>query len=50
MVTVNEQPAVLPEASVTAQVTVVVPSAKLEPDGGAHTTAAPGQLSLIGAA
>lgn len=30
---------------VAVQVTVVVPTGKAEPDGGAQTTVAPGQLS-----
>jgi hypothetical protein len=45
-VTVKEQLAVLPEASVAVQLTVVVPFGKLEPDGGVHTTPTPGQLSV----
>jgi hypothetical protein len=45
-VTVNEQLAVLPLASVAVQVTVVVPTLKQAPDGGAHRTVAPAQLSL----
>ena len=45
-VTVKEQLAVLPEVSVAVQVTVVVPSGKVEPDAGEQTTVAPGQLSL----
>lgn len=44
-VTVNEQVAVLPEASVAVQVTVVVPTGKVEPEGGTHTVVTPGQLS-----
>jgi len=44
--TVNEQEAVLPEASVAVQVTVVVPFKKVEPDGGLQLTVAPGQLSV----
>ena len=41
----------LPDASVAVQVTVVVPSGKQLPDGGLHTTVAPGQLSpIIGSA
>jgi hypothetical protein len=46
MVTVKEQFAVLPAASVAVQVTVVVPLAKLEPEAGLQVTGAPGQLSL----
>jgi hypothetical protein len=46
-VTVNEHVAVLPEASVTVQVTVVVPTAKVEPDAGEQIgDPTPGQLSL----
>lgn len=45
MVTVNEQFAVAPPASVAIQVTVVVPIAKFEPVGGEQTTLVPGQLS-----
>jgi hypothetical protein len=45
-VTVNVHVPVLFEVSVAVQVTVVVPTAKQVPDGGAHTTVAPGQLSL----
>ena len=37
--------AVLPDASVAVQVTVVTPSGKQEPLGGLHTTTTPGQLS-----
>ena len=37
----------LPDASVAVQVTVVVPRGKQVPDGGLHTTVAPGQLSPI---
>jgi hypothetical protein len=44
-VTVNEQEAVLPAASVAVQATVVVPFGKVEPEGGAQTTATPGWLS-----
>ena len=46
VVTVNEQVAVLPEASVAVQVTVVTPTAKHDPEGGLQTTTTPGQLSL----
>lgn len=46
IVTVNEQLAVLPLASVTVQLTVVVPFGNVEPDAGLHTVPAPGQLSL----
>jgi hypothetical protein len=45
VVTVNEQVAVLPEASVAVQVTVVVPVGKQVPEGGAQATTTPGQLS-----
>jgi hypothetical protein len=53
-VTVNEQLAILPDASVTVQVTVVVPgvlpgpAGKQKPEGGLQTTAltGSGQLSL----
>ena len=37
---------VLPDASVAVLVTVVVPSGKVEPDGGLLTTVTPGQLSV----
>jgi hypothetical protein len=46
VVTANEHDAVLPEASVAVQVTVVVPTAKVEPDGGLQADVTPGQLSL----
>jgi hypothetical protein len=46
VVIVKLQVAVLPEASVAAQVTVVVPTGKQEPAGGLHTAVTPGQLSL----
>ena len=46
MVTVNEQLAVLPDASVAVAVTVVVPLGKTLPDAGTDTTVTPGQLSL----
>jgi hypothetical protein len=45
-VTVNWHCAVLTLASVAVQVTVVVPTAKQVPDGGAQFTVTPGQLSL----
>ena len=45
-VTVNEQLAVRAEASVAVQVTVVVPSWKVEPEAGTQLTETPGQLSL----
>ena len=44
--TVKLQVAVLPEASVAVQVTVVVPTGKQLPEGGLQTTTTPGQLSL----
>ena len=43
--TANEQVAVLPEASVAVQVTLVVPAEKTDPEGGTHATVTPGQLS-----
>lgn len=43
--TVKVQEAVLPEVSVAVQVTVVVPTGRVEPDGGTQTAVAPGQLS-----
>jgi hypothetical protein len=46
-VTVNEQLAVLLDASVTEQFTVVVPLLKVAPEAGVHVTApTPGQLSV----
>jgi hypothetical protein len=44
--TVKVQEAVLPAASVAAQVTVAVPTGKNEPEAGAHDALTPGQLSL----
>lgn len=44
--TVNVQVAVLLEASVAVQVTVVVPTWKVEPDAGEQEAVAPGQLSV----
>jgi hypothetical protein len=44
-VTVNEHVAVFPDASVAVQVTVVVPSWKVEPEAGTHIAVTPGQLS-----
>jgi hypothetical protein len=44
-VTVNEQVAVAPPASLARQLTVVVPIANCEPAGGEHSTPAPVQLS-----
>jgi hypothetical protein len=46
VVTVNEHDAVFPEASVAVQVTVVAPTASVEPDGGLQAVVTPGQLSL----
>ena len=45
-VTVKLQLAVLPEASVAVQLTVVVPTGKVEPDAGVQDTVTPGQLSV----
>jgi hypothetical protein len=46
IVTVNEQLAEFPAASLTVQLTVVEPFGKVEPDGGVHTgVPAPEQLS-----
>ena len=45
MVTVNEQPFVLPAPSVATQVTLLVPTAKVDPLGGAQTTVTFVQLS-----
>jgi hypothetical protein len=45
-VTVNPQLAVLPDASVAVQLTVVVPSGNAVPDAGIHTTFAIIQLSV----
>ena len=45
-VRVNEQAAVLPEVSVAVQVTVVVPTGKVEADTGLQFDMTPGQLSL----
>jgi hypothetical protein len=44
-VTEKLQVAVLPDASVAVQVTVVVPTGRIEPLGGLHTVVTPGQLS-----
>jgi hypothetical protein len=44
-VTLKEQLAVAPPASVTTQLTVVVPITKLEPLAGEQTTLDAGQLS-----
>ena len=43
---VNEQVAVLPEASVAVTFTVVMPTGKNEPDAGLDTIVTPGQLSV----
>ena len=45
-VTVKLHVAVLADASVAVQVTVVVTAGKQDPDGGLHPTVTPGQLSL----
>ena len=46
-VTVNVQLAEFPDASLTVQVTVVVPFGKAEPDAGVHVgVPTPGQLSV----
>ena len=44
-VTVKLQLAVLPEASVAVQVTVVTPAGNDEPEAGTHAAVTPGQLS-----
>ena len=44
-VTVKPQVAVLPDESVAVQVTVVVPTGRIEPLGGLQTAVTPGQLS-----
>ena len=44
-VTVKVQEAVFPDASVAVQVTVVVPTGRIEPLGGLQTEVTPGQLS-----
>jgi hypothetical protein len=50
-VTTNEHDAGLPAASLTVQVTVVVPAGKNEPDAGEQAGApTPGQLSLAAGA
>ena len=48
VVTVKLQDAVLPDASVAVQVTVVTPRLKHVPEGGTHATVTPGQLSVAG--
>src|SRR5881397_2365513 len=45
-VTLKTQLSVFPDASVAAEVTVVVPLGKLEPEGGVEVRVTPGQLSL----
>src|SRR6476469_1876673 len=45
--TVKLQLALLPDASVTVQLTVLVPFAKVAPEGGVQTKVAPGQLSAV---
>lgn len=50
-VTVKEHGLVLPEASLTEQLTVVVPLPKIEPEAGLHVgTPTPGQLSATAGA
>jgi len=44
--TVKLHPAVLPDASVAVQLTVLVPFGKVEPLNGVQTTLTPAQLSL----
>ena len=44
-VTVKLQVAVLFDVSVAVQVTVVVPTGRIEPLGGVHAEVTPGQLS-----
>jgi hypothetical protein len=46
VLTVKLHAFVLPDVSVAVQVTVVVPSGKLEPDAGLQATVTPGQLSV----
>jgi hypothetical protein len=46
IVTVKLQDALLAQASVAVQVTVVVPAAKVEPDAGEQTTVGVPQLSV----
>jgi hypothetical protein len=45
-VTVNVQVELLPIASVAVAVTIVVPTGKVEPEGGFTVTITPGQLSV----
>src|SRR5262249_14456962 len=44
--TMKVQVAVLPEASVAVQVTVVLPMGNTEPEAGTHAAVTPGQLSV----
>ena len=44
-VTVKLQFATLPDPSLALQLTAVIPFGKVEPDGGLHEAAEPGQLS-----
>jgi hypothetical protein len=48
--TLKKQPAVFPEPSVAVQLTILVPAGKREPEGGAHVTDTPVQLSVAVAA
>jgi hypothetical protein len=50
MVTVKEQEAVLPAASMAVQFTVLTPLANVEPEGGVQEALTPGQLSLAAGA
>jgi hypothetical protein len=50
IVTLNEQVFVLSEPSVAVQVTVLVPMAKVEPDGGVQFVVTDEQLSVAVAA
>jgi hypothetical protein len=50
MVTVKEQLAAFPEASLAVQLTVVVPTEKVEPEGGVQVTFVTAQLSVAAAA
>src|SRR5215212_10914587 len=47
-VTLNEHVAMLPDASVAVEFTVVVPMGNAKPDGGTLFTSVPGQLSPEG--
>jgi hypothetical protein len=44
---VNWHDAVFPDVSIAVHVTVVVPTAKLDPEAGLQFTVCPGQLSLL---